>query len=190
MMELAARRILPATMTDKDILAPLRFFYGAAGRDLPVTFLDPAVLPERERHLLVHDGDMTSRLAQFHGAAITLDAHGSSLMGNELFRASVLRRADTLAPVEFGAIEIALSGFEGEPLRRILKAEGPLGGILVEFSIPFSSHPRGFFSIVVDDRLAELLGVPLGASLFGRCNELRHGDGSLLAEVVEILPGS
>jgi hypothetical protein len=147
-------------------------------------------MPEQARHLLVHDGDMTSRLAAFHGAPITLEAHGASLMGNELFRASVLRRADTLAPVEFGAIEIALSGFEGEPLRRILKAEGPLGGILVEFGIPFSSHPSGFFSITVDRVLAELLGVSHGVTLYGRCNTLRHGDGAVLAEVVEILPGA
>lgn len=176
-------------MTETDILAPLRLFYGLADRDLPVTFLDAADLPERERHLLAHDQDMTSRLTKFHDSVLTLDAQASTQMGEYLVRVSVLRRQDTLAPVEFGAIGINLRGFTDEPRRRILEAKIPLGGLLQQYSIPFSSHPRGYFQIAIDHRLEELLRGVSGQILYGRCNELRHEDGSLMAEVVEILPG-
>jgi hypothetical protein len=54
--------------------------------------------------------------------------------------------------------------------------------------VPHSSHPRGYFRIAVDARLAELLGATSGQILFGRCNELRHGSGRVLADVVEVLP--
>lgn len=176
-------------MSETDILAPLRFFCGMASGDLQVAFIEPEAVPEKERHLLVHDGDMTSRLARHHGAGITLDAQASSRMGEYLIRASVLRRRDTSAVVEFGAIAINLSGFSDQPRQWILDATVPLGGVLRDFAIPFTSHPRGYFHIGVDHRLAELLGGVPGQILYGRCNELRHHDGRVFAEVVEILPG-
>jgi hypothetical protein len=64
----------------------------------------------------------------------------------------------------------------------------PFGGILENEKVPFTSHPRGFFRIAVDSRLAELLGATSGQVLYGRCNELRHGSGKVLADVVEVLP--
>jgi hypothetical protein len=175
-------------MMEIDILAPLRFFYGLASRELPVTFLDPEALPEREGQLLVHDQDMTSRLARFHGSALTLDAQASTRMGDYLVRCSVLRRQDTNAPVEFGAIGIDMGCFAAEPKQRILEARIPLGGVLQQYSIPFTSHPRGYFAIVIDHRLEELLQGESGQVLYGRCNELRQPDGRVIAEVAEILP--
>lgn len=176
------------TMTEIDILAPLRFFYGAAGNDLQVTFLNPESLPELARHLLVHNGDMTSRLANHHGSVITLDAHASTRSGENLFRASVLRRQDSNAPVEYGAIRIDLTGFQPVPRQWILDSRVPLGGILTQFQIPFTSHPRGYFQLSADQYLEGLLGGTRGQTLYGRCNELRHPDGRIIADVVEILP--
>lgn len=176
-------------MTEQDVLAPLRFFYGLASGELPVAFLEAVVLPERERRLLSHDADMTSTLVRFHGAEIALDVHASARMGDYLVRASVLRRADTGAAVEFGAIGIDLAGFDGDARREVLAGRVPLGAILQRAELAFTSHPSGFFRIVIDERLGELLGCAPGQTLFGRCNELRHGDGRPLARVVEILPG-
>ena len=63
-----------------------------------------------------------------------------------------------------------------------------LGAILTSRNIPHTSHPSGYFRIEIDHRLATRLGGWEGQTLYGRCNELRHGDGSALAEVVEVLP--
>ena len=37
-------------------------------------------------------------------------------------------------------------------------------------------------------RITFWLGATSGQILFGRCNELRHGSGRVLADVVEVLP--
>jgi hypothetical protein len=174
--------------TSTDIIAPLRFFYGLGSESPKVTFIPPGELPKIERKLLVHDLDMTGRLREFHNCVITLDVHAKSRIGNYLVRASVLTRATDQAPVEFGAIGIHLDGFDDEARDLILGCHVPLGAILTGRNIPHTSHPSGYFRIEIDHRLATLLGGWEGQTLYGRCNELRHGDGSALAEVVEVLP--
>jgi hypothetical protein len=172
-------------MPETDLLAPLRRFYPAHA---PVSFVSAETLPAPERGLLVHDGDMTSRLGAHHGSAITLEAHEMTLADGFLHRVSILRRGDTGAAVEFGAIRIALDGFAAGPRGQIERAELPLGAVLVENAIPFTSHPGGFFAIGATAYLTEYLGAVPGQVLYGRCNQLRHDDGRLLADVVEILP--
>ncbi len=176
--------------TEVDILAPLRFFYGLSSNDLKVAFVQPDEMPATERWLLVHESDMTSRLAEHHKSEIALDVHARSRLGNYLVRASVLKRRRDSAPVEFGAIGIHLDGFGEEAQRLILEGKVPLGGVLQQLNVPHTSHPKGYFRIVIDHRLADLLGGWEGQTLYGRCNELRHASGEPLAEVVEVLPGS
>lgn len=171
-----------------DILAPLRFFYGLGSDSPKVTFLPPEELPETERKLLVHDLDMTGRLREHHNSVITLDVHAKSRIGNYLVRCSVLKRATDGMPVEFGAIGIHLNDFDGDTQDLILGCQIPLGAILTSRNIPHTSHPSGFFRIEIDHRLATLLGGWEGQTLYGRCNQLRHGGGAALAEVVEVLP--
>lgn len=175
--------------TQLDFLAPLRFFYGLSSSDLKVTFVQPDEMPDVDRWLLVHDNDMTSRLAEHHKNEITLDVHARSRLGNYLVRASVLKRGSDGAPVEFGAIGIHLEGFDDAAKNLILDGKVPLGGVLQQLNLPHTSHPKGYFRIVIDHRLADLLGGWEGQTLHGRCNELRHADGAPLAEVVEVLPG-
>ncbi len=185
-----ALETLPPETARTDILAPLRFFYGLSSRDLHVTFVQPEEMPQTDRWLLVHASDMTPRLAQHHDCDITLEVHAKSRIGNYLVRASVLKKQVNAAPVEFGAIGIHLEGFSEEARELILGGQVPLGGILQRCEVPHSSHPSGYFRIEIDHRLATLLGASEGQMLYGRCNELRHADGSALAEVVEVLPES
>jgi chorismate-pyruvate lyase len=176
-------------VTRTDILAPLRFFYGLGSESPRVTFIDASTMPKDERWLLVHESDMTPRLADFHQNRITLDVHAKSRIGNYLVRASVLKRQNDEVPVEFGAIGIHLEGFDEVTRELVLSGQIPLGGILHQQKVAHSSHPSGYFQIEIDQRLASLLGAREGQTLYGRCNELRHADGSCLAEVVEVLPG-
>lgn len=171
-----------------DDLAPLVFFYGIGSARPRVTFVEPAEIPEREQWLLVHDTDMTPRLREGHACDIDLDVHARARIGDYLVRASVLSRQSDGRPVEFGAIGIHLDLLPEEAQKLVLEGHVPFGAILERFAVPHSSHPRGFFRIAVDARLAELLGATSGQILFGRCNELRHGCGKVLADVVEVLP--
>jgi hypothetical protein len=175
---------------ETDVLAPLRFFYGLASQDLRVTFIKPEEMPEYARWLLVHDTDMTPRLTEYHHSAIGLDVHAKSRLGDYLVRASVLRKMTDGSPVEFGAIGIHLAGLSEEVRQLILEGFMPLGGILQQLNVPHTSHPKGYFRIVIDHRLADLLGGWEGQTLHGRCNELRHAGGAPLAEVVEVLPAA
>lgn len=172
----------------EDDLAPLVFFYGIGSARPRVTFVEPDELPEHERWLLVHDIDMTPRLRDGHGCSIDLDVHAKARIGNYLVRASVLTRRRDGKPVEFGAIGIHLDLLPEEAQTLVIEGRIPFGAILEQYQVPHSSHPRGFFRIAVDARLAELLGATSGQILFGRCNELRHGSGRVLADVVEVLP--
>lgn len=185
---------MPATLEneaprqDEDILAPLIFFYGIGSTRPRVTFVEPEALPETERGLLVHDMDMTPRLRGFHGCEIDLDVAARARIGNYLVRASVLHRQSDGKPVEFGAIGIHLDLLPEDAQKLVLAGHVPFGAILEKYAVPHSSHPRGYFRISVDQRLADLLGATSGQMLYGRCNELRHGSGRVLADVVEVLP--
>ncbi len=179
---------IDAARPDEDILAPLIFFYGIGSVRPRVTFVAPEELAEQERGLLVHEHDMTSRLREFHGCDIDLDVAARARIGNYLVRASILHRHSDGKPVEFGAIGIHLDFLPEEAQKLVLEGHVPFGAILERFQVPHSSHPRGYFRISVDQRLADLLGATSGQRLFGRCNELRHGSGRVLADVVEVLP--
>jgi chorismate-pyruvate lyase len=177
-----------APRQDEDILAPLIFFYGIGSTRPRVTFVEAEDLPDHERHLLVHDRDMTPHLREFHGCDIDLEVAARARIGNYLVRASVLHRRSDGKPIEFGAIGIHLDLLPEEAQKLVLEGRVPFGAILERYEVPHSSHPRGYFRIAVDQRLAELLGATSGQILFGRCNELRHGSGRVLADVVEVLP--
>jgi chorismate-pyruvate lyase len=177
-----------APRQDEDILAPLIFFYGIGSVRPRVTFVEPQELAEQERGLLVHEMDMTPRLRKFHASEIDLDVAARARIGNYLVRASVLHRHNDGMPVEFGAIGIHLDILPEEAQELVLEGKVPFGAILERYQVPHSSHPRGYFRISVDQRLADLLGATSGQMLFGRCNELRHGSGRVLADVVEVLP--
>lgn len=173
-----------------DHLAPMVFFYGLGSARPQVTFIEPADMPEEERWLLVHASDMTPRLRDFHGSEIDLDVHAKGRIGDYYVRASVLKRHTDAKAVEFGAIGIHLNVLEEDARHLVLEGRTPFGGILEKLAVPHSSHPRGYFRIVIDSRLAELLNAVEGETLYGRCNELRHGCGKTLADVVEVLPRS
>lgn len=178
----------PVAPTHEDHLAPLVFFYGIGSARPRVTFIPAEDLPSHERWLLDHDIDMTPRLREGHSSEIDLDVHAKARIGDYLVRASVLNRRSDGRPVEFGAIGIHLDLLPEEARALVIEGRVPFGAILEQHAVPHSSHPRGFFRISVDARLAELLGATSGQILFGRCNELRHGSGRVLADVVEVLP--
>jgi hypothetical protein len=131
---------------------------------------------------------MTPRLRDYHGSAIALTVQGRGRISDYYVRAVVLRRSRDGRAVEFGAIGIHLNHLSAEAQQLVLAEGTPFGAILEQLAIPHTAHPQGYFRIVIDHRLAELLDAQEGDTLYGRCNELRHVNGELLAEVVEVLP--
>jgi hypothetical protein len=170
-------------------LAPLNDFYRRAGRSIPaIRFCAGADLPEPARTLLFHERDMTRTLERFHSRAIHLRLLSSWRLGMDYGRECVLELEGTNQPVEFGAIQIALEQFPDKAREQILDEHLPLGGILNQSGIHYTSRPTAFFSLEPDAFITCALHLGRTGVLYGRQNTLRHADGVVLAQIVEILP--
>lgn len=150
--------------------------------------IDAAEVPEPYLGLLVHDGDMTSRLEGYHEKSIRVRCLRSSNDGKSYFREVVLETEEDGEPTEYGAIEINLSSLPEEVRKVVVEARQPLGGILNQFRIPYSSSPKAFLSIIPDGPIVEAFGSVEADVLYGRSNEITAYSGDSIARIVEILP--
>ena len=168
---------------------PLNEFYRRNDHSLPpLEEIDPARIPEPYKSLLVHQHDMTSTLENFYGGRIRLQIIGRDRQGSDYFREVALLVDESKKPIEFGAIKINLDLFPKEAQAAILEEHWPLGRILKESHIEFSSQPRSFLRIASDKLINRVLNLTGAHLLFGRRNTLWNRAGQPLAEIVEILP--
>ena len=169
-----------------DLLHPLTVFR----REQPlaaVEFIEPAQMPEPYRTLLVHDGDMTSRLEHLYGDTLVLRCLSCEASPETYRREVVLTVEQSRLTVEYGAIEIQLQAFEGELRALIEEARLPLGGLLNRFGVYCRSRPRAFIRLGADPAMRSCFELPHAPCFYGRCNELLSADGVLLAQIVELL---
>jgi len=91
-----------------DLLYPLSFIRRARGiPKLSFEEVDPQEIPDPYYSLLVHEGDMTSRLEAFHEDEIKVRKLSSSSDGKAYFREVVLHAENAQKATEYGAIEIS-----------------------------------------------------------------------------------
>jgi chorismate-pyruvate lyase len=151
----------------------------------PLTWIPAIEVPQPAQRLLVHDHDMTSELAAFHGDSIALTVLQSSHTGGHYLREVTLHAG---APVEYGLIEILLDSFPADLRPLVLAGHTPLGTILTTSALPFRSEPQGFFSVPSSALTSIFPQSPTGKILYGRYNHLLCHDSTLLARILEILP--
>jgi chorismate-pyruvate lyase len=176
------------TANETELLYPLTLFWQAGGHALPEhEVLDGAAVPEPYRKLLVHHGDMTSRLEAFWGGEIVLEVLHREHTPEIYRREVVLHIEATDLPVEYGAIEIDLEAFDGELRRLILEHHLPLGGLLNRFAIRYRSEPKGFIKLGADAVMQRVFRVPEAQVFYGRCNVLLDDNDRVLARIVEVL---
>ena len=170
------------------IAYPLNDFYNRNGHLLPpLEEVDPETVPQPYKALLVHQNDMTSTLENHHGAAIHLRIVSKLRRGDDYFREVALLLEGSEKPVEFGAIKINLALFPQAAREEILEEHWPLGRVLKEHNIKFSSQPRGFLRVASDKLINSVLHLNGAHLLYGRRNTLSDTAGQSLAEIVEIL---
>jgi chorismate-pyruvate lyase len=175
--------------TKDDVLYPLSFMRMTRGLPkLSYEEIDSSMLPEPYQNLLVHEGDMTSRLEGFHESAIRVRRLRSSNDGKNYYREVVLETVDDPKPTEYGAIEILLESLPEETRELVVEARLPLGGILNDYRIPYSSTPRAFLKVIPDEPIVEAFGSVEADEIFGRSNEITGFNGETIARIVEILP--
>lgn len=152
----------------------------------------PAIaIPAPYHELLVHERDMTSTLAQFHGEPIGLQVLQQQVVDGEVVRHVVLHGQRTGRALEYGASRIRLASLAPQARADVLNGSTPFGGILNALGLQYRSCPGGFIKIRPHSRVAAALQYQDGPRpqwLYGRCNCLSHADVGTMAEVVEILP--
>lgn len=174
--------------TEIDLLYPLSLFRRRYDGVLPIYQPVPAEqVPAPYHKLLVHNGDMTSRLEAFHGGDIALTVLHKDQTPAGYEREVILRLEETGLPVEYGAIEIELDAFQPDLRSKILEAHLPLGGLLNTYHFGYCSRPRAFIKITSDPLMEEIFGFPRGQIFYGRCNELLTSEGRVFARIVEVL---
>ncbi|MBP52322.1 MAG: hypothetical protein CMI27_04170 [Opitutae bacterium] len=172
-----------------DLVYPLSLMRMA--RKLPrlnFTQIETIDIPEPYLGLLVHEGDMTSRLEGYHKKSIRVRCLRSSNDGKSYFREVILETEQEARPAEYGAIEIQLNSLPEEVRKLVVEARQPLGGILNDSRIPYSSSPKAFLSIIPDGPIIEAFGTVEADILYGRSNEISGLNGDCIARIVEILP--
>jgi chorismate-pyruvate lyase len=171
------------------IAHPLDEFYERSGLELPaIKRVSAEQMPEPYRSLLAHQNDMTSTLENFHRDRIHLHLVSRERRNGYYYREVVLQTNVANKPVEFGAIKINLDLFPAHAQERVLEERDPLGRILKESGMQFSSRPQGFLRIASDSLMHDLLKLTESQLLYGRRNTLFDGNKRPLAEIVEILP--
>jgi chorismate-pyruvate lyase len=171
-----------------ELLYPLTLFRRNGGRALPsYEAIAGETMPEPYRTLLVHHGDMTSRLEAYHGGKIILEVLHSEITSSAYRREVVLHLEKTGLPVEYGAIEIHLDEFEPAVREKILEGKIPLGGLLNQHAITYRSQPRAFFRLGQDLEMSALFSAARANSFYGRSNELLGEGDRVLARIVEVL---
>jgi hypothetical protein len=154
----------------------------------PLTWIPATEVPQPYQKLLVHDHDMTSELAAFHGDSISLTVLQSQHIGSIYLREVTLYAATSGNTVEYGLIEILLDSFPPELRSRILAGDTPLGTILTTSGLPFHSEPQGFFTVPSESIATIFPPSPSGKILFGRYNHLVGDESKIFARILEILP--
>jgi chorismate-pyruvate lyase len=183
--------VVQAKTTVPALIHPLDDFYARAGMPVPpVAEVEPLAMPEPYRSLLVHQHDMTSTLEKFHAGRIHLRLHGKRQLQNDYFREVILELDGSNKPVEFGAIHIHLNLFPAEARHWILQEYLPLGRILNENGIRYTSRPMAFLRFASDKLINGMLGLTGAQMLYGRRNRLLDPQERPLAEIIEILPPS
>jgi chorismate-pyruvate lyase len=181
----------PIVQTDSGSFEALtKSFAGRGQTALIWAPVEAAAVPEPYRSLLVHGADMTSTLENFYKERLHVEMLGRHVSGQEYFREVVLRLDHSGRRVEFGAIKMLLDLFPAEARQEILRERQPLGRILTESGLEFSSQPRAYLRLASDDFINRTLGLSGPQFLYGRRNTLVDAWERPLAEIVEILPPS
>jgi hypothetical protein len=171
-----------------ELLYPLTLFRQNGGHALPsFSMVEGEDMPEPYRTLLVHHGDMTSRLQSHYDGDIILEVLHREETPQAYRREVVLHRERDNLPVEYGAIEIELDAFAAELREAILQEHLPLGGLLNHYKVKYRSRPKAFILLGPDNFMSEVLEMPGAKGFYGRCNELLGDGDQVLARIVEVL---
>lgn len=173
-----------------DPIRPLRLWAKRLSQPFPeIVFCEGNELPEPVRPLLDHRRPMTSTLAKYHAARISLDVVSQTIEDHLVDRVVRLRtRNSAKTVVEAAALQIHVDALPVDARSAVFTGAEPLGAVLKSRAIAHQHRPQGFFTGRTNAWLSDLLQLPLGSPVAGRCNVILSSQGQLIAEIVECIP--
>lgn len=181
----SGRRASPST---NGLLYPLDVTYRQAGVTPPtVEEISPEDIPLPYRQLLVHDSAMTLTLEKHFGGRVALRPLSILSRGSWYCRRVLLVLEASGRPVEMGAICLKLDGFGRRITAEVERSEVPLGRILREGRVKYTSKPRAFLAVTPNTEMMGVFWMPGPRTLYGRRTEIIH-DGAKIGDIVEVLP--
>lgn len=169
-------------------LHPLDIAYTRAGLEPPVaTAIAPEQIPQPYRSLLVHQRDMTLTLEAHFGGRVALRPLTTFISGPWYYRRVLLAQEYSGRPVEMGAIRMKLAALPRPVQAEIRRNQVPLGRILRDGGVDFTSVPREFFAVVPNPEMMGVFWMREPRTLYGRRTEVLVG-GKAIGDIVEVLP--
>jgi hypothetical protein len=170
------------------ILYPLDALYARAGIAGPVVKRTTAQrIPSPYNGLLVHQNEMTSTLERHFGGRVAVRVLSTFSRGRSYFRRVLLALEDTGRPVSMGAVRLRLDAFSPAVRARILGEKTPLGRILSDAGIRYSSRPTAFLALTPNAEMLAVFWMSAPRTLYGRQTQLTVA-GEAIGDIVEILP--
>jgi hypothetical protein len=178
----ATRRTVPSP------LHPLDLAYARAGLEPPVAApIAPDEIPQPYRALLVHQRDMTLTLEAHFGGRVVLRPLSTFTTGAWYYRRVLLAQEYSGRPVEMGAIRMKLAALPRKVQAEIRRNRVPLGRILRDGGVDFTSMPREFFAVTPNPEMMGVFWMREPRTLYGRRTEVLLG-GRAIGDIVEVLP--
>jgi chorismate-pyruvate lyase len=169
-------------------LHPLDLAYTRAGLEPPAAKpIGPDGIPQPYRSLLVHQRDMTLTLEAHFGGRVVLRPLSTFLSGAWYYRRVLLAQEYSGRPVEMGAIRIKLAALPRKVQAEIRRNRIPLGRILRDGGVDFTSMPREFFAITPNPEMMGVFWMREPRTLYGRRTEVLLDDRAI-GDIVEVLP--
>ena len=162
----------PPVAPSRASLHPLDIVYTRAGLEPPTVDARSrrTQIPQPYRSLLVHQRDMTLTLEAHFGGRVVLRPLSTFTAAPWYYRRVLLAQEYSGRPVEMGAIRMKLAALAAQgPGARSGATQVPLGRILRDGGVDFTSMPREFFAVdaqprddgrVLDARAAHALRPP------------------------------
>ncbi len=187
----ATRPARAATSTRRTVpspLHPLDLAYTRAGLEPPAaTPIAPEKIPQPYRSLLVHQRDMTLTLEAHFGGRVVLRPLSTFISGPWYYRRVLLAQEYSGRPVEMGAIRMKLAALPRKVQAEIRRNQVPLGRILRDGGVDFTSVPREFFAVEPNPEMMGVFWMREPRTLYGRRTEVLLDD-RVIGDIVEVLP--
>jgi hypothetical protein len=187
----AVRSPRAATSTRRAVpspLHPLDLAYTRAGLEPPAArAIAPDEIPQPYRSLLVHQRDMTLTLEAHFGGRVVLRPLSTFISGPWYYRRVLLAQEYSGRPVEMGAIRMKLAALPRKVQAEIRRNQVPLGRILRDGGVDFTSIPREFFAVTPNPEMMGVFWMREPRTLYGRRTEVLLGD-RVIGDIVEVLP--